>query len=73
MCPHRKFDRTYELEAASANYGDDDPPWPPGPRVLAHLPDQHAITLPKTNHIFVCSYMYVYMAFLYIFIFLLCS
>lgn len=61
MCPHRKFDRKYELEAACAEYGDDDPPWPPGPRVLAHLPDQHAITLPKTNHIFICTYICVFM------------
>lgn len=73
MCPHRKFDRKYELEAACANYGDENPPWPPGPRVLARLPDQHAITPPKNKPFFICTYTGVYVSFLYIFIFWLCS
>jgi len=54
---HTEFDRQYEVEAAGANYEDDDPPWPPGPRVLACLPDQHGITLHKANHICICTYV----------------
>lgn len=36
-----QFIRIYEKEDACANYDDEDPPWPPGPHVLAHLPDWH--------------------------------
>jgi len=59
---HMEFDRKYEVEAARADYEDDDPPWPPGPRVLAHLPEQHAITLPKANHTCICICMSTYLS-----------